>query len=91
MADLAMVSEGKPLAHKSVSDWLCGVWGLRQASQTARADSFLLRQSSNTLRNETRIKTEYDKYQNDLRLHDRLVRRINFTVNCVSPHYRSAH
>lgn len=61
----------KPLPHLSLSDWNARLWELQQTAQTRRDDAYALRHSTRQLRNETRIRSEWDTYYNNVRLTDR--------------------
>lgn len=56
-------------------------------SDTRRADAFDLRYSAYQLRNETRIKTEWDSYHNNNRLRSRLI-LIPKIINILMPNNR---
>ncbi|CAB3235932.1 unnamed protein product [Arctia plantaginis] len=68
----SVVTFEKPLPHLSLADWDARLFGLRVTSDTRRADAFDLRYSAYQLRNETRIKTEWDGYHNNNRLRSRV-------------------
>jgi hypothetical protein len=52
---------------------------MREIADDRQSDSVRLRAEGRQLRNETAIKTKWDTYRNDARLHDR------YTENCVQP------
>ncbi|XP_060802216.1 tektin-B1 [Amyelois transitella] len=68
----SVVTFEKPLPHLSLSDWDARLYGLQVTSDTRRADAFDLRYSANQLRNETKIKTDWDSYHNNNRLRARV-------------------
>ncbi|XP_028036836.1 tektin-B1 [Bombyx mandarina] len=68
----SVVTFEKPLPHLSLPDWDARLYGLQVTADTRRADAFDLRHSAHQLRNETRIKTEWDSYHNNNRLSARV-------------------
>ncbi|VVC89800.1 unnamed protein product [Leptidea sinapis] len=68
----SVVTYEKPLPHLSLPDWDARLYDLQVTADTRRADAFDLRYSSHQLRNETRIKTEWDSYHNNNRLRARV-------------------
>ncbi|CAK1579553.1 unnamed protein product [Parnassius mnemosyne] len=68
----SVVTYEKPLPHLSLPDWDARLYGLQVTADTRRADAFDLRHSARQLRNETRIKTEWDSYHNNNRLRARV-------------------
>ncbi|KAG7309648.1 hypothetical protein JYU34_004134 [Plutella xylostella] len=68
----SVVTYEKPLPHLSLADWDARLYGLQVLADTRRADAFDLRHSAHQLRNETRIKTQWDTYHNDNRLRARV-------------------
>lgn len=54
-----------------LDDWHARINKLRNVADTYRNDSFDLRHCSRSLRNETKVQTEWDTYQNNARLSDR--------------------
>ncbi|KAH9627761.1 hypothetical protein HF086_001775 [Spodoptera exigua] len=68
----SVVTFEKPLPHLSLADWDARLYGLQVLADTRRADAFDLRHGAHQLRNETRIKTEWDSYHNNNRLRARV-------------------
>ncbi|CAH0399231.1 unnamed protein product [Chilo suppressalis] len=68
----SVVTFEKPLPHLSLPDWDARLYDLQVTSDTRRADAFDLRYSSNQMRNETKIKTDWDSYHNNNRLRARV-------------------
>ncbi|KAF9791700.1 hypothetical protein SFRURICE_020099 [Spodoptera frugiperda] len=68
----SVVTFEKPLPHLSLADWDARLYGLQVLADTRRADAFELRHGAAQLRNETRIKTEWDSYHNNNRLRARV-------------------
>ncbi|XP_041968404.1 tektin-B1-like [Aricia agestis] len=68
----SVVTFEKPLPHLSLADWDARLYDLQVTADTRRADAFDLRHSARQLRNETRIKTEWDTYHNNNRLQARI-------------------
>ncbi|XP_053605819.1 tektin-B1 [Plodia interpunctella] len=68
----SVVTFEKPLPHLSLSDWDARLYGLQVTADTRRADAFDLRYSAHQLRNETKIKTDWDSYHNNNRLRARV-------------------
>ncbi|XP_056630628.1 tektin-2 [Diorhabda sublineata] len=69
---MSVVTYEKPLQHISLADWYAKQWQMQQTNDTRRNDSFCLRHELRQLRNETRIRTEWDTYHNNVRLADRI-------------------
>jgi hypothetical protein len=70
---MSMVTFKKPTEHVALPDWYVRTWQMRQIADARQSDSFLLRADGRQLRNETALKTKWDTYRNDARLHDRYV------------------
>ncbi|KAL4707299.1 hypothetical protein ACJJTC_019837 [Scirpophaga incertulas] len=68
----SVVTFEKPLPHLSLPDWDARLYDLQVTADTRRADAFDLRHSSHQLRNETKIKTNWDSYHNNNRLSARV-------------------
>ncbi|XP_026318614.1 tektin-B1-like [Hyposmocoma kahamanoa] len=68
----SVVTFEKPIPHLSLPDWDARLYGLQVTADTRRADAFDLRHSAHQLRNETRIKTDWDSYHNNNRLSARI-------------------
>lgn len=68
----SVVTFEKPLQHTGLADWHAKQWELFQTNDTRRNDAFNLRHEARQLRNETRIRTEWDSYHNNARLADRI-------------------
>ncbi|XP_049871168.1 tektin-B1-like [Pectinophora gossypiella] len=68
----SVVTFEKPLPHLSLPDWDARLYNLQVTADTRRADAFDLRHSAHQLRNETRIKTEWDTYHNNNRISARI-------------------
>lgn len=68
----SVVTFEKPIQHIGLADWHAKQWELQQTNDTRRSDAFNLRHEARQLRNETRIKTEWDTYHNNVRLADRV-------------------
>lgn len=62
----------KPTSHLGLPDWYGKQWQLQQSAKNQISDSFELRNTARTLRNETKIRTEWDTRMNDARLDDRV-------------------
>ncbi|KAK4876817.1 hypothetical protein RN001_009323 [Aquatica leii] len=69
---MSVVTFEKPIPHTGLGDWYAKQWELQQTNDTRRNDAFNLRHEARQLRNETRIRTEWDTYHNDNRLADRV-------------------
>ncbi|XP_063544245.1 tektin-B1-like [Cydia strobilella] len=68
----SVVTFEKPLPHLSLPDWDARLYGLKVTADTRRADAFDFRHSAHQLRNETKIKTDWDSYHNNNRLRARV-------------------
>ncbi|CAH0723613.1 unnamed protein product, partial [Brenthis ino] len=68
----SVVTFEKPLPHLSLPDWDARLYDLQVTADTRRADAFDLRHGAHQLRNETRIKTQWDSYHNNNRLRARV-------------------
>ncbi|KAF5305599.1 hypothetical protein FQR65_LT07679 [Abscondita terminalis] len=68
----SVVTFEKPIQHIGLGDWYAKQWQLQQTNDTRRSDSFNVRHESRQMRNETRIRTEWDTYHNNARLADRI-------------------
>lgn len=68
----SVVTFEKPLQHIGLGDWYARQWQNQQTNDTRRSDAFNLRHEARQLRNETRIRTEWDTYHNNVRLADRI-------------------
>lgn len=62
----------KPTSHLGLPDWYAKQWELQQSAKNRISESFDLRNAARTLRNETKIRTEWDTRMNDNRLDDRV-------------------
>ncbi|XP_008558946.1 tektin-2 [Microplitis demolitor] len=62
----------KPTPHLGLPDWYAKQWELEQSANNRITDSFELRNTARTLRNETKIRTEWDTSLNNTRLDDRV-------------------
>ncbi|XP_015119462.1 tektin-2 [Diachasma alloeum] len=62
----------KPTSHLGLPDWYAKQWQLQESAKNQISDSFELRNTARTLRNETKIRTEWDTRMNDARLDDRV-------------------
>lgn len=62
----------KPMQHLGLDDWNCRVTQLRNVADKRRQEAFELRQDSKTLRNETRIESEWNTYETNNALTDRV-------------------
>ncbi|KAJ8922335.1 hypothetical protein NQ315_004278 [Exocentrus adspersus] len=69
---MSVVTYEKPIPHSSLADWYASQWQNQQTNDTRRNDAFNLRHESRQLRNETKIRTEWDTYHNNVRLSDRI-------------------
>ncbi|XP_076264113.1 tektin-2 [Rhynchophorus ferrugineus] len=69
---MSVVTYEKPLPHIGLADWYAKQWEIQQTNDARRADAFNLRHEARQLRNETRIRTEWDTYHNNVRLGDRI-------------------
>lgn len=70
-ADMSMVTFGKPTEHVPLPDWYARTWEMCQTADTLQSDALNLRAEGRQLRSETSLKTKWDTYHNDARLHDR--------------------
>lgn len=68
----SVVTFEKPIQHVGLADWFAKQWEIQQTNDTRRNDAFKLRHEARQLRNETRIRTEWDTYHNNARLADRI-------------------
>lgn len=68
----SVVTFEKPIQHIGLADWHAKQWQNQQTNDTRRNDAFNLRHEARQLRNETRIRTEWDTYHNNARLADRI-------------------
>ncbi|XP_023703797.1 tektin-B1 isoform X3 [Cryptotermes secundus] len=57
--------------NRTGMDWYARTWQMRQIADTQQSASFNLRADGRQLRNETALRTKWDTYHNDARLHDR--------------------
>lgn len=73
VSNMSIVTYEKPLPHLSLADWYAKQWENQQTSATRGKDSFDLRHESRQLRNETKVRTEWDTYLNNARLSDRII------------------
>ncbi|KAH8403830.1 hypothetical protein KR215_003856 [Drosophila sulfurigaster] len=78
MAFQSVVTMEKPLQHISLADWNARVIGLRNVADARRADAFALRHSSRTLRNETRIESDWASIETNDALADRIIELNNW-------------
>ncbi|KAJ8943826.1 hypothetical protein NQ318_020898 [Aromia moschata] len=69
---MSVVTYEKPIPHTGLADWYAKQWQNQQTNDTRRNDAFNLRHESRQLRNETKIRTEWDTYHNNVRLADRI-------------------
>ncbi|KAL3284417.1 hypothetical protein HHI36_018577 [Cryptolaemus montrouzieri] len=69
---MSVVTLEKPIQHIGLADWQAKQWQNQQTNDTRRDDAFNLRHESRQLRNETRIRTDWDTYHNNVRLADRV-------------------
>jgi hypothetical protein len=68
---MSMVTFKKPTEHVALPDWYVRTWQMRQIADTRQSESFNLRGEGRQLRNETALRTKWDAYHNNARLHDR--------------------
>lgn len=69
---MSVVTYEKPLPHIGLADWYAKQWEIQQTNDARRNDAFNLRHEARQLRNETKIRTEWDTYHNNVRLADRV-------------------
>ncbi|XP_044766748.1 tektin-2 [Coccinella septempunctata] len=69
---MSVVTFEKPIQHIGLADWQAKQWQNQQTNDTRRDEAFNLRHESRQLRNETRIRTDWDTYHNNVRLADRV-------------------
>ncbi|XP_030760676.1 tektin-2 [Sitophilus oryzae] len=69
---MSVVTYEKPLPHIGLADWFAKQWENQQTNDARRSDAFNLRHEARQLRNETRIRTDWDTYHNNVRLGDRI-------------------
>lgn len=62
----------KPTSHLALPDWYAKQWELKESAKKYIDESHELRNASRTIRNETKIQTEWTARMNDLRLDDRV-------------------
>jgi hypothetical protein len=70
-ADMSIVTFKKPTERVTLPDWYARTWEMRHIADTRQSESSNLRAEGRQLRNETALKTKWDTYHNDARLHDR--------------------
>ncbi|KAF2903482.1 hypothetical protein ILUMI_02716 [Ignelater luminosus] len=70
--ETSVITLEKPIQHVGLADWYAKQWENQQTNDTRRNDAFRLRHEARQLRNETRIRTEWDTYHNNARLADRV-------------------
>ncbi|GJQ77768.1 hypothetical protein Trydic_g16033 [Trypoxylus dichotomus] len=68
----SVVTFEKPIPHIGLADWYAKQWQNQQTNDTRRNDAFNLRHQARQLRNETRIRSDWDTYHNNARLADRI-------------------
>ncbi|KAK2581423.1 hypothetical protein KPH14_005098 [Odynerus spinipes] len=68
----SVVTYEKPVPHIGLADWYAKQWQLQQSVGTRTADAFELRNAGRIARSETRVKTEWNTYMNNVRLADRI-------------------
>ncbi|KAK0168055.1 hypothetical protein PV327_001894 [Microctonus hyperodae] len=71
MAESMTIYE-KPTSHLSPQDWYAKQWELQQSMNSLISDAVEVRNTARTLRNETKIRTEWDTFMNNSRLEDRV-------------------
>lgn len=69
---MSVVVFEKPLTRISLADWFANVWQNQQTNETRRNDAFNLRHEIRQMRNETKVRTDWDTYHNNVRLADRI-------------------
>nr|CAI5857386.1 unnamed protein product [Callosobruchus analis] len=69
---MSVVTFEKPITHIGLADWYAKQWQNQQTNDTRRNDAFNLRHEARQLRNETKVKTEWETYHNNVRLADRV-------------------
>ncbi|XP_074028029.1 tektin-B1 [Leptinotarsa decemlineata] len=69
---MSVITFEKPIPHIGLADWFAKQWQGQQTNDTRRNDAFNLRHESRQLRNETKIRSDWDTYHNNLRLSDRV-------------------
>ncbi|XP_013113752.2 tektin-2 [Stomoxys calcitrans] len=72
MAFQSLLVLEKPLQHLGLADWNSRVTTLRNVADARRNDAFNIRQSSRTLRNETRIEADWTNYETNEALSERI-------------------
>lgn len=77
----SIVTFEKPLSHVGLPDWKGRLTALQHTADTRRKDAFDLRHQARQMRNETKIRTEWDTYHNNVRLGDRCV--FFSLLNCL--------
>jgi len=70
-----MVTFEKPAKRVALPDWHATTWEMRQTADAQQSDSFSVRAEGRQLRSETDLKTKWDTYHNDARLHDRYIQK----------------
>ncbi|KAI4471376.1 tektin [Holotrichia oblita] len=68
----SVVTLEKPIPHIGLADWYAKQWENQQMNDTRRNDAFNLRHQARQLRNETKIRMDWDTYHNNARLADRI-------------------
>lgn len=68
----SVVTFEKPIPHIGLADWYAKQWENQQVNDTRRNDAFNLRHQARQLRNETKIRMDWDTYHNNARLADRI-------------------
>lgn len=71
MPNYSVITLEKPMQHLGLSDWHGRLTQLRNIADEKRQNAFNIRHSSRTLRNETRIQSEWEVYKNNTLLADR--------------------
>ncbi|KAG5896074.1 hypothetical protein JTB14_006863 [Gonioctena quinquepunctata] len=69
---MSVVTYEKPIPHIGLADWFAKQWQIQQTNDTRRNDAFNLRHEARQLRNETKIRSDWDTYHNNARLADRV-------------------
>lgn len=83
---MSVVTFEKPIQHIGLADWHAKQWQNEQTNDARREDAFNLRHESRQLRNETRIRTDWDTFHNNMRLSDRVTeldRWIDVLRSCL--------
>ena len=78
---MSMVTFEKPGERVALPDWYATTWAMRQTADAQQSDSFNLRAEGRQLRSDTALKTKWNAYHNNARLHDRYTQKCYGAVH----------